>query len=160
MKNSHLDMAQFQHAFEKMGEFFHLKLFFGLIFTFLSWSFDGSVEILITIFSLLIIDTTTGTAIALYNKYLSKKGLFTGDPKDIFSSRGIYRGPAKLIAYAIMVLVSRLADKHIPLSVFSPMMDTFLVSTEAYSILENFGKMGFKVPTTVISKLKSLTGAK
>lgn len=160
MKNSHLDIAQLQHVFEKMGEFFHLKIFFGLLFTFLSWSFDGSVEILITIFTLLIIDTATGTGLAIYNKYLNKKGLFKGDPKDIFSSRGIYRGPMKLVAYALMVLVSRLVDKHIPVKIFSPMMDTFLVSTEAYSILENFAKMGFSVPTAAINKLKALTGVK
>lgn len=160
MDKTHLDIKQFQYVFEKMGEFFHLKLLFGLLFTFLSWSFDGSIEILITIFTLLLIDTITGTGIALHNKYLNWKGEFKGKPEEIFSSRGIYRGPAKLIAYCLMILVSRLADKHVPLHFFSPMMDTFLVSTEAYSILENFAKMGFSVPTVVVSKLKALAGVK
>jgi phage-related holin len=159
-KNTHFDIEQFRHVFEKIGEFFHLKLFFAITFTFLSWSFDGSVEIIITIFALIVFDTITGTSIAIRNKLLSNKGLYTGDPKYIFSSRGIYRGPAKVLVYFIMILVSRLVDKHIVPHVASPMMDAFLVSTEGYSILENFAKMGFSVPTTLIGKLKFLTGAK
>jgi phage-related holin len=158
--NTHFDIKQFQHVFEQLGQFFHLKLLFALLFTFFSWSFDGSIEILITIFTLISLDTITGTGIAIRNKFLDKKGLYVGDKKHIFSSRGIYRGPIKVVVYALMVLVSRLADKHVPLHVFSPMMDTFLVSTEVYSILENFAKMGFSVPTTMIGKLKLLAGAK
>lgn len=159
-KPSHFDINQLQHVFERVGEFFHLKLLFALLFTFLSWSFDGSFEIMVTIFTLIIIDTTIGTGIAIHNKYLNKKGLFTGNPKDIFSSRGIYRGPTKVLVYFLMILVSRLVDKHITPGIASPIMDAFLVSTEGYSILENFAKMGFSVPTTLIGKLKFLTGAK
>lgn len=159
-RNTHFDINQFQHVFEKLGEFFHLKLFFAITFTFLSWSFDGSVEIIVTIFTLIAFDTLTGTGIAIRNKLLSNKGLFLGPSEKVFSSRGLYRGPVKVVVYFTMILVSRLVDKHIVPHVASPMMDAFLVSTEGYSILENFAKMGFSVPTTLIGKLKFLTGAK
>lgn len=159
-KTTHFDIAQFQHVFEKLGEFFHMKLLFGLIFAFLSWSFDGSVEVMAIIFSLIVIDTATGTIFAIKNKFLAKKGLFTGNPADIFNSRGIYRGPIKLVVFFMMILVSRLVDKTIPLHFASPIMDTFLVSTEGYSILENFAKLGYNVPTVIINKLKLLAGAK
>ena len=36
------------------------------------------------------------------------------------------------------------------------MMDAFLVTTEAVSILENFAKMGYPTPTLLINKLKAL----
>lgn len=159
-KQSHLDPALFMHVFERLVEFFHLKLLVAIIFTFISWTFNGETEILISIALLVTFDTVTGTGIALRNKYLQKKGIYTGKPEEVFSSRGIYKGPVKFTAYLTMLIVSRIADRHIPIHVFSPMMDTFLVSTEAYSILENFAKMGFNVPTSMISKLKALTGIK
>lgn len=159
-KPTHLDIDQLRHVFENLGQFFHLKLFFALCFTFLSWSFDGSMEIMATLCTLIIIDTLTGTGLAIRNKILLSKGLYTGDQKAIFSSRGLYRGPIKLIVYFLMLLVSRLVDKHITPQFASPIIDAFLVSTEGYSILENFAKMGFGIPLSLIEKLKFLSGAK
>lgn len=160
MGKTHLDIEQLRHVFEKLGEFFHFKMFFAMCFIFLSWSFDGSIEIMITLFTLIIIDTITGTGIAIRNKILFSKDLYIGDPKGIFTSRGLYRGPIKLIVYFTMILVSRLVDKHITPQFASPLIDTFLVSTEGYSILENFAKMGFGIPMSLIDKLKLLSGAK
>jgi phage-related holin len=151
------EMSQLRHVFEKLGEFFHMKLFFAYLFTLLSWIFDGSLEIVVTIFLLILIDTFTGTLIALRNKRLFSKGLYSGPEAGIFSSRGMYRGPLKLTVYFIFILVSRLVDKHIPLPFASPMIDTFIVTTESYSIFENFGKMGFAAPTALIEKLKNLS---
>jgi len=159
-KSFDFEISQLQHVFEKLGEFFHAKLVFSYAFIFLSWVMDGSYEIMVTVFVLLVVDTITGAGIALHNKYLDRKGLYTGPKENIFSSRGIYRGPFKLCIYAMFVLVSRLVDKHIPFPFFAPAIDAFLVTTEAYSIFENFAKMGFSAPTTVIEKLKSFTSAK
>lgn len=154
------EISQLKHVFEKLGEFFHAKLFFGWLFIFLSWAFDGSYEIILTIFVLLVFDSITGTGIAIRNYHLNKKGLYKGPPEGIFSSRGLYRGPFKLCVYFVFILVSRLVDKHIPVPFASPMVDCFLVTTEGYSILENFAKMGFAAPTSLISKLKELSTKK
>jgi len=160
MKPSHFDLTQIQHVFERLGEFFPYKMILSLIFVFFSWSFDGKIEIMYTIFTLIVIDTLTGTAIAIKNKWLFNKGLYNGEIGKIFSSRGIYKGPVKVVVYFLMILVSRLVDKHIAPQWASPAMDAFLVSTEGYSILENFAIMGYSVPTTIISKLKFLAGKK
>lgn len=154
------EITQLKHIFEKLGDFFHMKLLFSYIFIFFSWVINGSYEIVLTIFVLLVVDTITGTAIALSNKVLKKKGLYKGPESAVFSSRGLYRGPLKLCVYAIFILVSRLVDKHIPFPFVSPMIDAFVVCTEAYSIFENFAKIGFAAPTTVIEKLKSFTSTK
>ena len=154
------EIGQLQHVFEKLGEFFHAKVFFGFIFMFLSCALNGSYEIMITIFVLLTFDSITGTGLAIRNYFLNKKGLFKGEQKEIFSSRGLYRGPFKLCVYFIFILVSRLVDKHIMVPFASPMVDAFLVATEGYSILENFAKMGFAAPTGLISKLKDIATKK
>ena len=159
-KTFEFEIAQLQHVFEKLGEFFHAKAFFSFIFIGLSWIFDGSYEIIVTVFVLLAIDTLTGMSIAFRNTLLKRKGLYTGPDDKLFNSRGIYRGPFKLCVYACFIFVSRLVDKHIPLPFFSPAIDAFIVTTEAYSIFENFAKMGFVAPSTIIEKLKSFSNVK
>lgn len=148
------EISQLKYIFEKLGEFFHAKLLFSYLFVFMSWVIDGSYEIIVTIFVLLLLDTITGTGIALRNKYLNHQGLYTGPKENIFNSRGLYRGPLKMTVYFIFIIVSRLVDKHIPVPFASPMIDCFLVTTEGYSIFENFAKMGFAAPTALIEKLK------
>lgn len=160
MTSTQFEISQLKHVFEKLGEFFHMKMFFSYVFIFLSWVMDGSYEIMVTVFVLLLVDTITGAGIALKNSYLNRKGLYNGPKENLFSSRGIYRGPFKLCIYAMFILVSRLVDKHIVFPFFAPAIDAFLVTTEAYSIFENFGKMGFMAPTTVLEKLKSFASTK
>lgn len=154
------EIGQLKHIFEKLGEFFGAKLLFSYFFIFISWVIDGSYEIMITIFVLLIIDTITGTASAIRNSIKKAKGQYDGPDSGVFHSRGIYRGPLKLTVYFIFIVVSRLVDKHIPIPFASPMIDCFLVTTESYSIFENLGKLGFVAPTALINKLKSLAQAK
>lgn len=154
------ELNQLKHVLEKLCEFFHIKVFFAALFFFLSQAMDGSSQIIMTIFVLLFLDTLTGGGIALRNKWLNHKGLYFGPPEAIFNSRGIYRGPFKFSVYFLFILVSRLVDKNIPYPFASPIIDAFLVTTEAYSIFENFGKMGFAAPTVLISKLKELSSTK
>lgn len=160
MNKPQFEVAQLNHVFEKLGEFFHAKVLFGYIFVFLSWILDGSYEICVTILILIIVDNITGIGLALRNKWLQHKGLYKGPPEAVFNSRGLYRGPLKVTVYFIFILVSRLVDKHIPLPFAAPMIDAFIVTTEAYSIFENFSKMGFAAPTVLIDKLKDIASTK
>ena len=158
--SSQFTLQQLKYVFDRLGEFFHMKLFFAYAFTFFAWIFDGSVEIIATIFILLALDSLTGISIALINKYKQIKGTYSGPPDAVFSSRGLVRGPLKFTVYFIFILVSRLVDKHISLPFASPMIDAFLVTTEAYSIFENFAKLGFSTPTALIDKLKGFATKK
>lgn len=154
------EIQQLKHIFDKMGEFFHLKFVFSYFFIFISWVIDGSYEIMVTIFVLLIIDTATGMGLAIRNSIRKHRGTFTGKDSELFNSRGIYRGPLKMTVYFMFIVVSRLVDKHIPVPFAAPMIDCFLVTTESYSIFENFSRMGFSAPTSFIEKLKVLTSNK
>lgn len=118
-----------------------LKMVVAAFFTYLANQFDGKVEIVWTIFALIIIDTLTGTWIAFKNNEIS--------------SRGFGRSPRKLFAYLTMLLVSRYVDQHLPVKIASPVMDAFLVTTEAVSILENFAKLGYPVPMFLVKRLKN-----
>jgi phage-related holin len=154
------ELSQLKHVFEKLCEFFHMKVIIAALFIFMSKIMDGSSQIIMTIFILLFIDTLTGAGIALRNKYLNHKGLYKGPSEAIFNSRGLYRGPFKFSVYFLFILVSRLVDKNIPFPFASPTIDAFLVTTEAYSIFENFAKMGFSAPTSLLNKLKDLASTK
>lgn len=154
------ELNALKHVFEKVCDFFYVKIFVAAMFLFLSKVMDGSGQIIMTIFILLFLDTITGAYIALKNSSLNKKGLYSGPQSALFNSRGLYRGPFKLSVYFLFILVSRLVDKNIPYPFASPTIDAFLVTTEAYSIFENFAKMGFAAPTSLLLKLKELASTK
>lgn len=140
-KNPHFDIEALKHILFQLVENFHIKGLFSLIFLILSWIFEGKVEILAIIYILIFIDTFTGLQVAMRQK--------------VVSSNKFYRVVTKCAAYFTMMMVSRLVDKTIPLPFAAPIMDSFLVTTEAFSILENFDKLGFPVPTILVNKLKS-----
>lgn len=112
----------------------------------LSWTFNGEYEALVAISSLIVIDFVTGTYAAIKN--------------GSWSSRTSIGGASKFFRYLVYMFVARAVDKVTPLHVFAPMMDTYLAVTEAGSILENFEKLGYPVPTMIINKLKSLRDKK
>lgn len=138
---SHIDVEGVKNIFEKLTEFALLKWLVANFFVLLAWSFNGKVEVLATIYILIALDTVTGVWIAA--------------KKNEVSSRGFYRVVTKCFVYFIMLLVGRLVDKNIPLPIAAPILDAFLVTTEAVSILENFSKLGFPVPTILVNKLKA-----
>lgn len=133
----------------KLVEHIHFKLLLANISIFLAWAFDGDTTILKTIFTLIIIDTISGVWAVL--KIEGWKG---------FKSREFVVAPVKLVVFITLMYVARTVDKSFPIHWAAPIMDTFLVTTEAKSILENFGKLGFPVPLVLLSKLKSLNEKK
>lgn len=138
---THFDLEGFKYTFSKLFDLIPVKLIVAQLFLGLSWAFDGKVQIIATIYALIIFDTFTGIWAAIKRKDVS--------------SRAFYRVVTKTVAYSIMAVVGRLVDKNIPLPVAGPIIDAFLVTTEAVSILENFGKIGIPVPMFLINKLKS-----
>lgn len=118
-----------------------IKATIATIMVFLSWSFNGEYQALLAIFTLLIMDFLTGTYHALKSNE--------------WSSRRSISGVGKFGRYLIYMLVARMIDKVVPLPFASPFMDTYIVITEGGSILENFSKLGYPVPTMLINKLKT-----
>lgn len=129
----------------KISDFFYLKTFVASVFVALSWAFNGKTEILIVIYSLVVIDTITALWAVLKNQ--GWRGL---------SSRKSFRGAEKFIVYLVFLYVTRMIDKTLPLTLASPVMDAFLVVTEAVSILENFNKLGYPAPVLLINRLKAI----
>lgn len=128
----------------RLFDYVEVKLLLAHFFVFLSWSFDGKTQIIYTVYSLIALDTVTG--IWAVFRIEGVKGL---------SSRKFFRAPMKFVVYLTFLYVSRAVDKGLPVNLAAPIMDAFLVTTEAVSILENFSKLGYPVPTFLISKLKS-----
>lgn len=118
-----------------------LKFILGLIMVALSWGFNGEYEALIAIAVLASLDFITGNYAAI----------ITGQ----WDSRSSVRGMGKFFRYLIYMYVARMVDKTFPVHIFSPMMDTYIAVTEAGSILENFHKLGYPVPVSILNKLKT-----
>ena len=117
------------------------KFFFAMIALLMSKVFNGEVQILIGLYTLILLDSITAII------YAAKEG-------DI-CSRGIFRTAVKCVVYFSMLVVARIVDQNVPIQFASPIMDSFLVITEAVSVLENFGKLGYKVPTSLLNTLRS-----
>lgn len=138
-------MQNMKSILTKLFSQIEIKLILAQIFMFLSWSFDGKVQIIYTVYSLIAIDTVTGLWAVIKLEGLSG-----------VSSRKFFRAPAKFTVYLVFLYVSRMVDRGLPLNLAAPIMDAFLVTTEAVSILENFAKLGYPVPTFLITKLKEI----
>jgi toxin secretion/phage lysis holin len=140
-KTSHLDFSMVENAICGVINSFSLKAFLSMLMVFFSWVFQNNFEILGIVYLLILIDTITGVWYAIKAKEIS--------------SRGFYRVAIKCLVYFMMIIVSRLVDKTTPIIYASTLMDSFLVLTEAISILENISKLGFPVPTTLVKLLKT-----
>lgn len=109
----------------------------------LAWLVQDLETVLIALLAMRALDFFTGT-------------LF-GVMKEGFCSKKSWRGIIKTFAYIVMVLVGILFDKAVNSSYVSfgvPLMAGYVAGSEAISILENLYKLGFPVPTFIISKFK------
>ncbi len=106
------------------------------------WLFDSRTEALITISVLICLDTFTGALKAWRS--------------DKLSSSGFFRFALKCIVYFILMATAALVDKVMPVPFASIIMVTFLAATEAISVMENLGSMGYAVPTLLIKRLRAL----
>lgn len=137
---SHFDISMIGSVFQKLGEFFHIKVILAAIMVGLGWVFQNDYQVLISVYVLIAFDTITGIWYAARQKDLS--------------SRGFYRVTVKCLVYFLMIIVGRIVDKHAPINFAATIMEGFLVGTEAFSILENVSKLGFPVPTKLLKLLK------
>jgi len=104
-----------------------------------NYLFQNDASILMIIYLLICIDTITGFWIA-YRKRNIKSSAFV-------------RVTMKCFIYFLLIIVGRLVDNVVPVKFAATIMESFLAITEALSILENIGKLGFPVPTKLIKIL-------
>ncbi len=142
LQKTHADSKTLGDVFSSLSDLAHFKAIGSAMAVGFAWVFEGNQQILISIYALILVDNISGMWLAAKNKE--------------FSSRGLYRTVVKCFVYFMMIVVGRIVDKHAPLgiAIAAPIMDSFLVMTEAFSILENFSKLGFPVPIKLLKILK------
>lgn len=140
LESNHLDIPYLSRLINRLGEYASFKSIVAFISLCFTWIFQGDYQILISLYVLVIIDGITGLWYAI-------------KVKEVYS-RGLYRGALKCFAYFLLIIVARILDKHSPLCFAAPIMEGYLVGVESFSILENFSKLGFPVPTKLIGLLR------
>lgn len=132
--------------FLSLAHFVEIKLvgaFAWGIYTFL-FGFDLNAAMLALI-ALMVFDLLTGTAAAAM------------DGGEGISSRRAAKTPIKFGVYLTLVSAAHLTDSAV-FGVFyiQETMVAFLALTELISIIENAAKMGYGVPSGLLSRLKSM----
>jgi len=128
-KNILLNIAQFKLS----------KAAWSMVVCSYSWLFTD-IHVLIAVYILILFDTVTGFCKACKNENLSS-GIF-------------FRVVIKCSVYFILILTGRLVDKSVPIPFAATIIESFLVITEALSIMENLSQMGFPVPIKLVKLLK------
>lgn len=114
-------------------------LFAGIVCT-ASYIFNGG-EAFLPVFSLVLLDAVTGIMKAIHKD-------------DFKGSRAVYRSAQKFFVYLILISTSRILDTEFPGDYATNTMKTFLMVTEAVSIMENIHAMGWPVPMKLVQYLK------
>ena len=113
-----------------------------------SWAYlFGDGKILIPVFALVFLDAIVGV-------WRAKK------EKRYKGSKGFSRTCAKFFIYLIMIGTAHVLDREFPGNYASTSMKTFLMVTEAISILENIGALGWPVPLKLLKYLKMFSDDK
>lgn len=141
---THFNLQQCRNIITQVGDNSILKLLTAYSMCIYAYVFgDGSV--LIPVFFLVILDGVTGVMVAMKNKSLS--------------SRGFIRGALKFLVYLILIATTGILDREFPGQYATTTMKSFLMVTEAISIMENVGALGWPVPLKLLEFLK-LHGSK
>lgn len=131
-----------KEIFNQITKYHWLKASLSILACGYVWLFNNP-KILIAVYILIIFDTVTGTFKAV------KK-------KDI-SSTAFFRVLIKCLIYFILIITGRLVDKVVPVGFASSIIESFLVVTEALSIIENLSWLGFPVPIQLVRILKQFS---
>lgn len=107
-----------------------------------TWIFENP-NILIAVYVLIIFDTITGLIKAIQKREVSSSSFF--------------RVLVKCLIYFVLIITGRLVDKVVPVGFASSIIESFLVVTEALSIIENLNHLGFPVPTQLVKILKQIS---
>lgn len=137
---SNLSWSNIKHVFANISDYIWLKSVVAYLLIAAHWIFDRDFEFIWVIFLLIAFDTITGLMVAY------KEGRI--------SSQGFRQSFCKLFVYLIMLATGSLVDKTLPVAVTLELIVIFLSTTEAISILENIGQLGFPVPQKVLRKLE------
>lgn len=130
---------------------FTLKAAFSFFAMVASWTFGNEYHAVIAIISLRSIDFITGTIAAIKTKKPDMPNCIWGS----WTSEKATAGIKKTGMYALLILVSRLVDKALPIHAWAPLIDSYIAITEGGSILENIRKLGYDIPTILVTKLLS-----
>ena len=119
-----------------------LKAIVSFLLCSYTWLFNNP-NILLAVYALIIIDTATGTIKAVKKRELS--------------STAFFRVLIKCMIYFVLIITGRLVDKIVPVGFASSIIESFLVVTEALSIIENVSFLGFPVPIQLVKILKQFS---
>jgi toxin secretion/phage lysis holin len=74
---------------------------------------------------------------------------------ETIKSAKIFRTPVKIVIYFGLIYFARITEYGLPelLTILDETVIAFCVVTELISIMENVNKMGYPVPTKLLSKL-------
>jgi toxin secretion/phage lysis holin len=134
-------MSNIRSVGESLIEFPLLKVFVAMLFAVYDWVFVGvNAEAMLVVYALLVMDTVTGLMIAFRNSELSSSGFF--------------RFAGKVFIYMMLMATAALVDRSLPAKFGMSIMYAFLAVTEAISIMENLGVLGYPVPTKFLKALK------
>lgn len=136
---THFNFQQCRTIIAQVGDNSFLKLLTAYLTCGYAYAFgDGTV--LIPVFFLVILDGILGVSVAIKNKEVS--------------SRGFIRGALKFLVYLILIATAGILDREFPGQYATTVMKTFLMITEAISIMENVNALGWPVPLKLMEFLK------
>lgn len=139
-------LADARNIMMNLTNYIELKAIFVVLGLFL---FDiDNVEKIYALFVLMALDMATGVAGAWVKK-------------EIVTSKLAYRTPIKFMVYTFMIIAGSLLEKTVGIDVGADeSIIIFLSATEFISVLENFGKMGFRTPNKLLNSIKEIQQSK
>ena len=146
--------AMTQDYYKIFAEHPYLKAVVACIAVMISWVFNGEYQAVMAILILRILDFATGTYYAL--KTPGPDHSIWGSWESKKSTEGMF----KTGRYLLLMVVARLVDKATPVKGFSVVIDSYIAVTEAGSILENFKKLGYDVPSVLLDKINNFKNKK
>ena len=141
---AHFSMQVCKDVIHNVGQFPLHKIFAtGVLCTYTHVLESGKA--FVPVFALVILDAVVGVMKA------RKQGNFRG-------SAGFKRSAQKFLVYVVMLLAAGILDMEFPGQYASNTMKTFLMVTEAISIMENISALGWPVPLKILQMLKMSKG--
>lgn len=140
----HFNLQTCKEILYNVSDYTVAKTFTALLFCTYAYIFKTG-DVLIPVFLLVIIDSITGIMFACRQKELSSKG---------FS-----RVAMKFFVYLLLMATAGILDQEFPGQYATTSMKSFLMMTEAISIMENIGKLGWPVPLKILQFLKMQSDA-
>lgn len=139
-------LADAKNILINLTNYIEIKTIFVVIALFLL-DIDN-IEKMYALFVLMALDMATGISSAWVKK-------------EIITSKLAYRTPIKFVVYTSMIIAGALLEKTIGVDVGADeSIIIFLAATEFISILENFGKIGFKTPNKLLNSIKEIQQSK